>query len=496
MLGGAVASWIIFVIGRYVALVTTPFSGVYQPGQESTPEPLQFSGYFVILAIAVFGAGALIAKRQMAPYTTGSTAVGLSRAVHQTASTAIIVAMALAVVAAVTVFFSGFFTGRDTITPLTQLVNLYLPIVLHTALVLTLILSGFVLVSGSPRGTSPGSATELTAAHSERAAEPALQEAAPIAPGAAAAEREADLSETQPATAEPQSAAEVSQSARRDTALAYVIPISASAAALVFGLIMYDLTRTTLETWVWVVIVALIAAGVTVGTFLASRGRRGSSKPPAVTMGAVNLNFILSLVFTIIVSIMSLGYGSSAVNQLASHPNISLNIFTEQGMLPEGPPTSLDSGAITASIWGYDLQRSSTLTLVLEPGGTELASSTVGADRTASLDWAFSDQTFEAGEYTLTARALSPDRSELTASIRFSVDGGGTVYFPSGMDYAASKSTSFLSPITLHWILADALPAFLLLLIVAALIFLTALARHRYELPSDSAAHPTGRHQS
>ncbi len=95
--------------------------------------------------------------------------------------------------------------------------------------------------------------------------------------------------------------------------LGYAIPIIAAAIAVIFGLVVYDVTGTSLEAWVWVIIQVIIAAGIILGTRYArlAKAEKPSAPKPrtAWASGAWNLNFVLSIVFGAVVSVMALSSG-------------------------------------------------------------------------------------------------------------------------------------------------------------------------------------------
>jgi hypothetical protein len=106
--------------------------------------------------------------------------------------------------------------------------------------------------------------------------------------------------------------------------LGYAIPILLTAVAIIFGLVVYDITRTDLQVWVWVVIQVIIALGILLGTRFSSKAKAAKAAPPRVRQtlaaGATNLNFVLSIVFGATVSIMSFTFGASAIESLRIWP--------------------------------------------------------------------------------------------------------------------------------------------------------------------------------
>ena len=92
--------------------------------------------------------------------------------------------------------------------------------------------------------------------------------------------------------------------------------------AIIFGIVVWDIQNQTLATWVWVVIQALIAFGIIGGTSFAVKARVGVAhveKPKVVSagaIGAVNLNFVLSIIFGAVVTLMSFTMGFAAIESL------------------------------------------------------------------------------------------------------------------------------------------------------------------------------------
>lgn len=112
--------------------------------------------------------------------------------------------------------------------------------------------------------------------------------------------------------------------AQKALGLGYAIPILTTAVAIIFGLVVYDVTRTNLQVWIWVIIITIVAAGVVFGTRFANKARSIKPAPPrvrtALAAGAANLNFILSVVFGAVVTIMSFSFGQEAISKLQTWP--------------------------------------------------------------------------------------------------------------------------------------------------------------------------------
>jgi heme/copper-type cytochrome/quinol oxidase subunit 2 len=106
--------------------------------------------------------------------------------------------------------------------------------------------------------------------------------------------------------------------------LGYAVPIIFTAIAIIFGLVVYDVTRTDLQVWVWVIIQVIIVSGILLGTRFSTKAK--SAKPaaprarPTLAAGASNLNFVLSIVFGVTVSFMSFSFGAMAIETLRVYP--------------------------------------------------------------------------------------------------------------------------------------------------------------------------------
>ena len=106
---------------------------------------------------------------------------------------------------------------------------------------------------------------------------------------------------------------------KRALGLAWSLPVIGTALALIIGLIAYGSSREV-ETWVWVLIQAVILTSIILGTHFAVKARtskRMAARERVVGAGAMNLNFVLSIIFTAAVGIMSFSYGLSAIDKLA-----------------------------------------------------------------------------------------------------------------------------------------------------------------------------------
>jgi hypothetical protein len=106
---------------------------------------------------------------------------------------------------------------------------------------------------------------------------------------------------------------------KRALGLAWSLPIIGTALALIIGLIAYG-SRSEVETWVWVLIQGVILTSLVLGTNFAVKARstkRVAARERVVGAGAMNLNFVLSIIFSSVVGIMSFVYGLVAIDKLA-----------------------------------------------------------------------------------------------------------------------------------------------------------------------------------
>lgn len=231
------------------------------------------STYLYLLGIALFSLGAFIGLSLARTERARSESEDpLTLAAYRFGTLSVIIALAGGAVFAIGNFLTAL-GSRAEESLAARIGGVYLPIVLATALVVTLLLVSFVRRSPEP----------------------------------------------------DESALEDDSRTLRQKALGwgYALPILAAAIAIIFGLIVYDITGTSLEGWVWVIIQVIIASGIILGTRYARRAR--AEKPPeprprtAWASGAWNLNFVLSIVFGAVVSIMAFVFGAEAFDQLRNY---------------------------------------------------------------------------------------------------------------------------------------------------------------------------------
>lgn len=402
---GLIVAWILFVAGFHVAMSPT-----YD--DRAGLGDLNPATYFFFGAIAALGLAGLYTKRKAQSQLLAGDPV--ARAVYGHGFGALIVASVAAGLAVVSIFFSLVNTEPASIG--VRILNLYLPIVLFTALLVALLLSGFVFGGRVP------------VPHP-------VHPVAPDRPGP-------------------------SPSDTRSVAWAYSIPIIAGALAAILAGIVYDATRTSLNVWMWLLILTIIAAGIVLGTHF-------SSKEPSAA-GAVGLNTGWTIAFVIVAGAMAFGYGASSTDQLHLNANLSIDAF------PADSGWQLD-------VSGSGLAPDSELTLTVDPSGTRIQTYPVDSD-----GWVYEERAFPAdlpaGEHRLTLRGTTADGGELEAILKVTTDGSSDVML-TGQSHSFDEYSATL-PVSWGWFGSKVLPAFLMLLVVTALIDVTLVLRsRRWEVP-------------
>jgi len=270
---GLVVGWTLFMFAIYSDLFVFPVydsQGMYL----GETQVVKISTYLFLVGIVVIGLLALRGQ-QMALHARelGGLDAPLPRAAHRFTNLTLVISLAGGSIYAISNFLNAFTRfGRDDVNLLVRLFDVYVPIVLATILVIYILLRAFVF-----RKQNVKQAKKQGMSESEKA-----------------------------------------------LGLGYAIPILFTAVAIIFGLVVYDITRTDLQVWVWVVIQVIIALGILLGTRFSSRAKSAKAAPPRVRQtlaaGATNLNFVLSIVFGAVVSIMSFTFGASAIEALRIWP--------------------------------------------------------------------------------------------------------------------------------------------------------------------------------
>jgi hypothetical protein len=270
---GLIGGWKFFMFAIYAGLFVYPIydaQGMYQ-GDEQIIRP---STYLFLSGIVIFGLLALYGQRlALRARAIAGVEDALARAAHRFTTFAVIVALVAGAFFAIGNFLGAFNTYIDREENLTvRLFDVYIPILLATGLVVYILLRAFVFRKQVVKG-----------AKKER------------------------MSESEKALG-----------------LGYAVPIIATAIAIIFGLAVYDVTRTDLEVWVWVIIQVIIVTGILLGTRFSTKAKSAKAAPPraraTLAAGAANLNFVLSIVFGVTVSFMSFTFGAMAIETLRVYP--------------------------------------------------------------------------------------------------------------------------------------------------------------------------------
>jgi heme/copper-type cytochrome/quinol oxidase subunit 2 len=261
---GLTAVWSLMMFANW-------FSMVSQENYDSLVKP---TVYIYLLAFAIGTFSALIAHGWAVKALSEDETDGLSRAALRFTVLAVVIGLAATTIFALTTFLSAFNFSSQSANVGQRLLWTYLPILLATGVVVYVLLRAFVFRSGV---------------------------------AAADGEDKPKMSERQKALA-----------------LGYAVPILSTAFAIILGLFIYDATRTNLDTWVWVLIIAIVGLGVIFGTRFAARARQARVEAPkpktALAAGAATVNFVLSIVFGAVVSIMSFTMGATAIEKLRVYP--------------------------------------------------------------------------------------------------------------------------------------------------------------------------------
>jgi hypothetical protein len=286
-LASLVAAWAFLAGGMLVGLFERDFYTNSASSGSLPAQPVHWSIYLFLAAIVAIALGGLLGQ-QLALQSRAALGVehALSRAVHRFSNLIIWIGLGLGVVFVFGNFMSAFESFTSSATPLVnRILGVYLPILLATAMVVTVILRGFVF-----------RADGIEVDHEDEAAKAAAR------------------------------------GRRRNLGLGYAVPILTTAFAIVLGLFIYDATRTALQTWVWVLIQAIVAVGIVLGTRFANKAKHGEvavAKPRAVfaslAAGAANLNLVLNIAFGAVVSAIAIGSTSTAIDKLYDYGSYDVN---------------------------------------------------------------------------------------------------------------------------------------------------------------------------
>lgn len=269
---GLLVAWLCFM-GATLANLYVP-----QPQYDNlgnavvTKEIFQIAPYLFLLGIAAVAVASLLAQGiAIKAREESKDASSLARAAQRFSTLGIILGLAGGAIFAIGSFLGAFnaYAGRADNIGL-RITSVYVPIILATALVVYVLLAAFVFRHDDSTNTD-------------------------------GAKRK--MSEAQKALG-----------------LGYAVPILTTAVAIIFGLGVYDVTRTNLQVWVWVIIIAIVATGVVFGTRFAAKAKSAKPAAPkprtALAAGAANLNLVLSIIFGSVVTIMAFTFGAEAIAKL------------------------------------------------------------------------------------------------------------------------------------------------------------------------------------
>jgi hypothetical protein len=280
---GLTLGWLSFMVAIWSDLyVPQPSYG--ENGQLLTEPQVQLSTYIFLIGITLFGLLSLLGQRKVLALRNSDDSP-LAKSVHRATNLAVILSLVAGAVYAIGNFLGAFNTydPRDA-SPLVRIFGVYVPIVLATILVVFVILFAFVFRKDAP-----------------------------------------DLASTE--------SDEERKQLQRYVGLAYASPIIGTAIAVILGLVVFDVTRTDLNVWIWVVIQAIIASSILVGTRFAAKVRLSKPLPPKqrqTGLAAVNLNLVLAIVFGVTVVTMSFNFGGSAIEALRTWPEFKEGMTGQQ----------------------------------------------------------------------------------------------------------------------------------------------------------------------
>lgn len=281
----AIAFVIVGIDIAWLGMVLANFAGLYE-----APEYNEFgriisgsdaltkaSTYIFLIALAGFALFSGLAYR-MADHQVVKKVKG-SLPVFRFASVAVIVALVSLAIFAISAFFASFNVYGPTKGLGDQLIGVYLPIVLAAAICVVLLLSATVYRK------------------SEAKVEVVSKE---------------------------------QQKAKREAALAFVYPIVGTTIALIIGLAVYSLERQNPQVWIWVLILAIVGGSIAMGTIYAARTKTSAPKaraaaPKKTGTAALSLNFVLVVIFVVVVTLMSFTFGIAAVQELRQYMEYANN---------------------------------------------------------------------------------------------------------------------------------------------------------------------------
>ena len=269
---GLFVCWVFFLLASWSDLF---FQLQYEvTGAIESPYILQPSKFLYLAGIALLAQGSLMGlRRSDSAASSGKDPGGLTLASLRLSGLGVIISLAGGTVYALINFLGAFGGSVSTGSFVQRSLAVYLPILLSTVLLVYVILKAFVWRTVN----------------------------------------EADKKNSKKKV----------DARKKALALGYALPIVAGALAVIFGLVVFDTTGTSLESWVWVIIQVIVASGIILGTRFA---RRAKHQEPVrrkaknrLAGGAWNLNFVLSILFGAVVSIMAFVFGTNSFEKLKSY---------------------------------------------------------------------------------------------------------------------------------------------------------------------------------
>lgn len=258
---GLNAWWWAFIVAIYIA----------NEENGSRSGDFRFAPYVFLFGIVLLSVASSI-THSLADKARIESDVDSTRSLFRFASLSVIVSLVAGAVFAFVTFLGSFGYSSAAPTVMSRVWQVYLPIVLATAMVVVVLLRATVF--------------RKSTAH-------ARGDSGKMAP------------------------------AQKALIWGYVSPVIGTAIAIILGLVFFDAQGRRLDVWAWVVIQAIIGASVVLGTRFASLAKAGvvvakpAKKTVAGAIGAVNLNLVLTVVFGAVVTLMAFGMGSDAVSQLS-----------------------------------------------------------------------------------------------------------------------------------------------------------------------------------
>jgi hypothetical protein len=283
---GVTVAWVAMMVAAYLDLRINFYTST------GYPEAVAVKGStYVVLAGLAIASGLALLGFKLADAEHLKTDSPLVRATYRFTGLTIVIALAFDVIFAFTTFVSSFNSSgvyyRNPPTLLERFLGVYLPIILVAGLIVFVLLQATLFRKSSP---IQGAETK-------------------------------GMSETQKALA-----------------IGYALPIIGTALAVIIGIAVFDAQRTSIQGWTWVLILLLVGASIVFGTRSAAKAKLAKPvvRAPRVVgaAGAVTLNYVLSVVFAGVVSIMSFTFGVGAVNGLMNYPECPSGNCANPTVLP------------------------------------------------------------------------------------------------------------------------------------------------------------------